>query len=68
MSKEVLWIWTVQTLTDNTAAIEVVHGEAKARGHYPDTVYVSGRLTLVEETLTDRSKVLNLHLADHEGQ
>lgn len=66
MSKEFLWIWTVETLAGITAALESVHQEAKARGHHPETVYVKHRLVLIEETLTDGSKVMNLHIGEHE--
>lgn len=67
MSKEVLWIWTVETLAGITAAIEEVHREAKARGHHPETVYANYRFTAIEEILTDGSKVMNLHVREYEG-
>ena len=66
MSKEVLWIWTVETLTGLAFAVEDARREANARGHHPETVYVKHRIFAIEETLADGSKVMNLHIGEHE--
>jgi hypothetical protein len=65
MSKEVLSAKSFCNAEELQKALGYMLGDAAALGHHPTTVYVNkGRITLVEETLSDDSKVLNICLID----
>lgn len=51
---------TVATLEETIAALLEMRDSAKLEGHTADTVYLNLDLKLVEETLTDGSKVMNI--------
>ena len=65
MSKTVVNIYDVRTLEDLTRVLGHITQDAQLYGHHPSTVYPDKlRLALVEETLSDGSKVLNLCFSD----
>lgn len=63
MPKEILESFQAETLEELATLVEDAIAAAKAAGHDADTVYLpKSKVDLVEETLTDGSKVLNLDL------
>lgn len=67
MSKEVVGAWNPQTLEEMRAVLLLVEEFAQSEGHHPSTVYPNKlRVTLVRETLTDGSYVMNVNFFDGE--
>lgn len=65
MSKRVMQVWQFDDCETLRCAIVDALDYATSLGHHASTVYPNkGRMTLVEETLSDGSKVLNLCLFD----
>jgi len=65
MTKEVVEAWNPQDGEALLAALTEALELAKSEGHRADTVYPNKcRMTLVRETLTDGSHVMNLHFFD----
>lgn len=64
MEREVLDVQEFSTLEDLAQALDYWKNYVSTLGHLPSTVFpVSpGKLELVEETLTDGSKVLNFSI------
>lgn len=71
MTKHVLDTQEFSNLEELAHAIEYWRNLCNAEGHHESTVLAenAGRMSLVEETLTDGSKVLNLFIfpASDEG-
>lgn len=68
MTKEVVEAWDFQTAEELRDYLGQALMLAQAEGHSPDTVYPGNkrRMTLVRETLTDGSQVMNLFFFDGE--
>ena len=65
MNKEVIATWNVNDIEGMITALQEARMIAATEGHHPSTVYSDKRrVTLVRETLTDGSHVMNLHFFD----
>jgi hypothetical protein len=65
MSKEVIGAWDVENAEELQACLTAALEYAAGQGHHPSTVYPNKlRMTLVSESLSDGSKVMNLYLFD----
>lgn len=65
MEKEVVGIWRPQTLEEMLQVLNEVAYMSASEGHHASTVYPNKmRVTLVRETLTDGSHVMNFHFFD----
>jgi len=69
MEREVVEAWDFQSADELVIAINQAVMLAKVEGHSADTVHVENkrRMTLVRETLTDGSHVMNLFFFDGEA-
>jgi hypothetical protein len=65
MTEEVIQVWNIKVLEDMMDAIIDVEQTVDLRGSHSSIVYPNmHRVELVEETLTDGSKVLHLHFSE----
>lgn len=55
---------SVETVDEAIAALIDFRDSAKLEGHTGDTVYLSAKLNLVEKTLTDGSKVIDIEVLE----
>jgi len=65
-AKEVVEAWTFDNADELSIALKQALMLAGEEGHKPDTVYTENkrRMTLVRETLSDGSHVMNLYFFD----
>ncbi|RUV65811.1 hypothetical protein EOA64_00245 [Mesorhizobium sp. M1A.F.Ca.IN.022.02.1.1] len=68
MNKEVVEAWEFDNADELSIAVGQAVMLANSEGHKPDTVYTENkrRMTLVRETLSDGSTVMNLYFFDGE--
>jgi hypothetical protein len=67
MAKEVVEVWTPNDMEEMMDALEQALSLAWGEGHHPHVVHPNKhRVTLVRETLTDGSHVMNLNFFDGE--
>jgi hypothetical protein len=55
---------TIETLEEAISALLELRSTAEMEGHSADVVYLRTKLVLVEETLTDGSKVMNVEVRE----